>query len=51
MAAWKDLVVGVAGVFSGGACGKAVSHAGSRSQKKVLEHRWSRQREQQCLWP
>lgn len=44
-AAQQDLLVGVAGVFSGGACGKAVSHA------VVLEHRWGRQREQQCLWP
>lgn len=26
-AAQQDLLVGVAGVFSGGACGKAVSHA------------------------
>lgn len=50
-AAQQDLLVGVAGVFSGGACGKAVSHAVSRGGEKVLEHRRSRQREQQCLWP
>lgn len=50
-AAQQDLLVGVAGVFSGGACGKAVSHAVSRGGEKVLEHRRSRQQEQQCLWP
>lgn len=50
-AAQQDLLVGVAGVFSGGACGKAVSHAVSRGGEKVLEHRRSRPREQQCLWP
>lgn len=50
-AAQQDLLVGVAGVFSGGACGKAVSHAVSRGGEKVLEHRRSQPWEQQCLWP
>ena len=33
-AAQQDLLVDVAGVFSGGACGKAVSHAVSRGGEK-----------------